>query len=78
MEIAGLCLPLKPQKERGLYWFINNHLMVTQQFNYFSFTSSLNGYLCPVLRGNGIFFFSQRNSKNVYRYCQGSNKKIKL
>jgi hypothetical protein len=26
IEIAGLCLPLKPQKERGLYWFINTKI----------------------------------------------------
>jgi len=24
MEIAGLCLPLKPQKERGYIWVFNN------------------------------------------------------
>ncbi len=24
MDIAGLCLPLKPQKERGCIWVFNN------------------------------------------------------
>ena len=32
IEIAGLCLPLKPQKERGLYRFINMKVYpVTQE-----------------------------------------------
>lgn len=29
MDIAGLCLPLKPQKERGYIWVFNNRVIET-------------------------------------------------
>lgn len=30
MDIAGLCLPLKPQKERGYIWVFNNRFIETK------------------------------------------------